>query len=207
MSEGEGLGLAHHAAVSPDKAAVVLGETALTYGALNARVNRLARALRRAGIGVGDNVAAVLPNGYEWLELLNAAGKLGAQLVPVGYRLKAPEIAYMVTDSHAKAIVGAPQLRHEIDRAIHALGAHDSVLWVTGDETPWRGLAYEELLAAERAAEPEDAFVGGGFNVLIYTSGTTGRPKGIERAVDPAAAHLTLSSIATLWGFGAADVH
>jgi long-chain acyl-CoA synthetase len=201
------LGLAHHAATFPDKAAVVLGETALSYGTLNARVNRLARALRRAGVGVRDAVAAVLPNGCEWLELLNAAGKLGAQLVPVGYRLKAPEIAYMVTDSRAKVIVGAPQLCDEIDRAMDELGVNDSVLWVTGGDPPWRGLAFEELLAAERDAEPEDAFVGGGFSVLIYTSGTTGRPKGIERPVDPAAAHLTLASVAALWGFGAADVH
>src|SRR5262249_52372111 len=141
MTEGARLGLAHHAAASADKAAIVLGETELTYGVLNARVNRLARALRRTGIGVGDAVAAVLPNGYEWLELLNAAGKLGAQLVPVGYRLKAPEIAYMVADSHAKVIVGTPQLRDEIDRAMDTLGPDDSVLWVTGDETPWRGLA------------------------------------------------------------------
>jgi long-chain acyl-CoA synthetase len=201
------LRLAHHAAAFPNKPAVVLGDDALTYGALNARVNRLVRALRRAGVGVGDAVAAVLPNGCEWLELLNAAGKLGAQLVPVGYRLKAPEIAYMVTDSRAKVIVGAPQLHDEIDRAMDELGVNDTVLWVTGGDTPWRGRAYEALIAAEGAAEPEDAFVGGGFNVLIYTSGTTGRPKGIERTVDPAAAHLTLASIAALWGFDAADVH
>ncbi|HVO26648.1 MAG TPA: AMP-binding protein [Candidatus Margulisiibacteriota bacterium] len=205
--ESEGLGLAHHAAAFPAKAAVVVGEKVLAYGALNARVNRLARALRRAGVGVGDAVAAVLPNGCEWLELLNAAGKLGAQLVPVGYRLKGPEIAYMVSDSGAKIIVGAPQLRDEIDRAVGELGANDSILWVTGSDRPWRGRAYEALIGAESVDEPEGGFGGGGFNVLIYTSGTTGRPKGIERAVDAAAAHLTLASIATLWGFGAADVH
>lgn len=203
----QALGLAHHAAAFPDKPAVVWGEMTLTYGALNTRVNRLGRALRRAGVAPGDAVAAVLPNGFEWLELLNAAGKIGARIVPVGYRLKGPEIAYMVGDAHAKVIVGAPELRAEIDRAAEELRWNNTALWVTGSDAPWRGHSYEALLAAEPAAEPENAFVGGGFNVLIYTSGTTGRPKGIERAVDPATAHLTLASIAGIWGFSAQDVH
>ena len=201
------LGLARHAAAFPDKPALVLEEQTLTYGALNARVNRLAWALRRAGVGAGDAVAAVLSNGFEWLELLNAAGKLGARVVPVGYRLKGPEIAYMVADAGAKLVVGAPDLHSEIDRAMAELNWSDDALWVTGAEAPWRGQAYEAALAAQPAVEPEGGFVGGGFNVLIYTSGTTGRPKGIERAVDPAVAHLTLASVAALWGFGAADVH
>jgi long-chain acyl-CoA synthetase len=203
----QSLGLAHHAGAFPDKPALVLGDSTVSYGALNVRVNRLARALRRAGVGVGDAVAAVLPNCFEWFELLNAVGKIGAQLVPVGYRLKGPEIAYMVADSRAKVVVGAAELRDNIDRAWRELTHDDGGLWVTGISEPWRGRSYEALLADEPPSEPENGFVGGGFNVLMYTSGTTGRPKGIDRAINPAAGHLTLASIAQLWGFGPADVH
>jgi long-chain acyl-CoA synthetase len=206
-TDNEPLGLAHHAIAFPDKPAVVFEDATITYGALNARVNRLARALRRSGVDCGDAVAAVLANGFEWLELLNAVGKIGARIVPVGYRLKAPEIAYMVADSGAKVIVGAPELRDEIDRAAEELRWSDAGLWVTGVDAPWRGLAYEAQLARQPETEPEDAFTGGGFNVLIYTSGTTGRPKGVDRAIDPASAHLTLASIAGMWGFSADDVH
>jgi long-chain acyl-CoA synthetase len=201
------LGLAHHARAFPDKTAIVTDARRVAYGALNARVNRLARALRRAGVQAGDAVAAVLHNGFEWFELLNAAGKLGAQLVPVGYRLKAPEIAYMVTDSRAKILIGAADLRAEIERAIGELSWSNDALWVVGETTPWRGRPYEAVLAAEGAAEPEHGFAGGGFNVLMYTSGTTGRPKGIDRQLDPAAGHVMLASIADLWGFGPDDVH
>ena len=223
------VGLAHHARLFPEKPALIADSAVCTYGALNARVNQLARALRRAGIGVGDAVAAVLDNCCEWFELLNAAGKIGAQLVPVGYRLEAPEIAYMVADSRAKLIVGAPLLRDEIDRALgpaagvlsagplpdgslraaksDRLAWPDDALWVTGADRPWRGCSYEEALAAECAAEPDGGFTGGGFNVLVYTSGTTGRPKGIERPVDPATAHHMLASVADLWGFTADAVH
>jgi long-chain acyl-CoA synthetase len=203
----QSVGLTHHADAFPDKPALIMGGAALTYGVLNTRVNRLAHALRQAGVGVGDAVAAVLHNGFEWFEVLEAVGKLGAQLVPVGYRMKGPEIAYMVADSQAKVIVGAPDLRAEIDRAMHELPLADAALWVIGPDTPWRGQAYEALLAAAHDREPDGAFTGGGYNVMVYTSGTTGRPKGIDRASDPARAHLTILGVAQLWGFSDADVH
>lgn len=200
-------GLADHARAFPDKPALIVGAARRTYAVLDERVNRLARALRRAGVGVGDAVGAALHNGFEWYELLNAAGKLGAQLVPIGYRLKGPEIAYLVADSGARVVVAAPDLAAEVDRAMAELSWPDDRLWVIGAEAPWRGRSYERALEAESANEPDGAFAGGGFNTLIYTSGTTGRPKGIERGMDPATAHLTLRGIAALWGFTADDVH
>jgi long-chain acyl-CoA synthetase len=203
----QSIGLARHARVSPEKPALVMGDEVRTYGELNHRVNRLARALRRAGIGTGDAVGAVLHNGLEWFELLNAVGKIGAQIVPIGYRTKGPEIAYMLADACAKLMVGAADLREEIDRALGELSWSEDALWVVGGPTPWRGRAYEAMLYAESDAEPEDSFVGGGFNVLIYTSGTTGRPKGIDRAMDPGTGHLMLLSVADLWNFSGADVH
>ncbi len=200
-------GLAHHARAWPDKRAVTTGGRSVTYAQLDARVNRLARALRRAGVGAGDAVAAVMHNGVEWLELLNAVGKIGAHLVPVGYRAKGPEIAYLVGDSRASIVVADPDLAADVDRAMAELPLADEALWVTGRQAPWRGRSYEQALAAEPDDEPPGAFVGGGFNVLVYTSGTTGRPKGIDRPIDPATAHLSLLGLADVWGFAADDVH
>lgn len=203
----DAVGLSYHARMRPERTAILFGERRVDYGTLNRRVNRLANALRRIGIGPRDTVAAVLPNGIEWFELLNAAGKLGALLVPVGYRLKAPEIAYMMRDAKARLMVGATSLCDEIDRAAHELDWPADRLWVVGEARPWRGLAYEEIVAAEADSEPPGAFVGSGFNALVYTSGTTGRPKGIERSVDPAMAHLQILGIANMWGITADDVH
>jgi fatty-acyl-CoA synthase len=98
-------GLAHHARAFPDKPAVIVGETTRTYAELNARVNRLARALAARRRRQGDAVGAALHNGFEWYELLNAVGKLGAQLVPIGYRARGPEIAYLLADSGARVLI------------------------------------------------------------------------------------------------------
>jgi long-chain acyl-CoA synthetase len=195
-----------HARALPEKPALIMGSQTMTFARLNARVNRLAQALRRAGVGRGGSVAAVLENGFEWFELLNAVGKLGAMLVPVGYRLKGPEIAFMVRDSAARVIIGTQSLREEIERAAEELGWSDERLWVVGDRVPWQGRAYEAVIADEVESEPTDALVGG-YNTLIYTSGTTGRPKGIERDVDPALAHLSMVGIANMWGVVPDDVH
>jgi long-chain acyl-CoA synthetase len=113
----------------------------------------------------------------------------------------------MLADSRAAVLVTAPDLAAEIDRAMAECGWPEQALWVVGDAPPWRGRAYEAVLAAESRDEPPDGFVGGGFNTMIYTSGTTGRPKGIDRPVDPANAHRTLLGIAALWELTPDDVH
>src|SRR5262249_26521853 len=150
-----------HARIWPDKVALIVGDERRTYGELAARVNRLARALGGAGVGVGDAVGAALHNGCEWFELLNAVGVLGAQLVPIGYRQKGPEIAYMLGASGTKVLLAAGDLAAEVDRATAELGWPDDRRWVVGADA--RGRAYEEVLAAESDAPLADAFPGGGF--------------------------------------------
>jgi len=193
---------------APDKPAMILGDDVRTYGELDARVNRLARALARAGVGAGDRVAVALHNSFEWFEALNALGRLGALLVPLSYRGKGPELAYMIADSGAKLLIADPRLAPEIDRALAALPLADDLVWVAGDDRPWRGASLEERIAAEEASPPDGALPGGGYNVMIYTSGTTGRPKGIERApLPPDRVQLQMLGVARMWGFGEDDVH
>ncbi len=198
------LGLARHARTWPDKPALIVGEAVRTYGELAGRVNRLARALRAAGVGVGGTVGAALPNGCEWFELLNAVGMLGAQLVPIGYRLKGPEIAYMLADSGATVLIADADLAAEVDRAALEIDWPDERRWVVG--VGERGQSYEGVLASQSADPLDDAFPPGGFNTMIYTSGTTGRPKGIERPIDPATAYLSMLGMARLWELGPDDV-
>src|SRR5207237_469066 len=80
----------------------------------------------------GDRVAVALFNSFEWFEVLNALGRLGALLVPVSFRGKGPEIAYMLADSAAKLLIVDPRLAAEVDRALAEQPLRDDAVWVTG---------------------------------------------------------------------------
>lgn len=204
----ESVGLAYHARHRGEALAIVSEGRSLTFAELYRRSNQVAHALRAAGIGLGDTVALAMHNRCEWLEMMQAVGKIGARVVPIGYRAKAPEIAYLLADSCARLLVAENALAPEIDRALHQAGMTGSLpVWVVGEEPPWRGTSYEAQLAAQPPEEAGDFFPGGGFDVLVYTSGTTGRPKGVERDVDPAHSHEQLASVVQLWGFSTNDVH
>lgn len=208
MSDLPGQGIARTARTAPDKPAMIFGDAVRTYGDLDRRVNRIAHAFRRAGVGEGDRVGVALFNGFEWFEVLNALGRLGALLVPISFRGKGPEIAYMLADSGAKLLVTDPRLADEIDRALAEHPMPDDAVWVVGEAPAWRGRSFEQQIALEPDTPPEGAHPGGGYNVMIYTSGTTGRPKGILRApLPPDKVALQMVGVAQMWGFGADDVH
>jgi acyl-CoA synthetase (AMP-forming)/AMP-acid ligase II len=90
---------------NPDKTALVDLDRRFTFARLNQRVNRLANALSGLGLGRGDRVAVLLHNRAEWAEVMFAMGKLKASGVPVGYRLKGPEIEFIMNNSEAKAMI------------------------------------------------------------------------------------------------------
>ncbi|GAA2641952.1 acyl-CoA synthetase [Nonomuraea recticatena] len=95
------------AAAEPDRPAV-LGEVGLTYGELLARANRLSHALVERGVGQGDAVVTVLPNGPEALAMMLATYQIGAYHVPVNWHFTEEEIAYIVADCGAKVVLDSP---------------------------------------------------------------------------------------------------
>jgi long-chain acyl-CoA synthetase len=201
-------GIAAMARRAPDKPAMHFEGQVRRYGELDARVNRIAHALARAGVGAGDRVAVALFNSFEWFEVLNALGRLGALLVPLSYRGKGPELAYMIADSGARLLVTDPRLAAEVDRALAEAPLRDDAVWVVGADRPWRGRSLEQQIAVEPTTPGESFLPGGGYNVMIYTSGTTGRPKGILRdPLPPDRVALQMLGVARMWGFTDEDVH
>ena len=90
----------------PDYLALVTPEgDEVRAGELLGRANQVVHALRAQGLGVGDVVATLLPNGAEMLEVYLAALQAGMYLVPINHHLVAPEVAYILKDSGAKAFV------------------------------------------------------------------------------------------------------
>ena len=166
-----------HAAMHPNKLALICGERTLTYAELNARANRVANALQSLGTQGGDRVAVMVHNSLEGLEMVAGLSKLAAMHVPVNYRFREHEVAYVINDSGAKIVVAGPELVQTVEKA--RAEVQDKPIYIAiGSEAPIGWLHYEELLEAfsEHPTVGEAATL-----AVIYTSGTTGNPKGAYR--------------------------
>ena len=171
----------------PDRLALVAGPARRTYRELDERANRVAHHLLAAGVGPGDHVAVQAWNRAEWLEVELGIFKARAAVVNVNYRYVAGELAYLLENSDAVAVITerafAPLLLEARERAPalrHVVALDDG----SRDAEPGTALArldavgYEEALggvSGERdfgARSADDPY-------LLYTGGTTGVPKGV----------------------------
>ncbi|QIS23765.1 fatty-acid--CoA ligase FadD5 [Nocardia terpenica] len=169
--------LATHARMRPDAVAIRYRGADTTWRQLHERSQRFADALARRGIGFGDRVLILALNHPEYLEAVFGITALGAIAVPVNFRLTPPEVAYIVADSGARAVVTDTLLRPLATGVMG--GAPDlETCVVIGGSTGDGVLGYDDALA--EAGEPhvpldipEDTPC-----LIMYTSGTTGSPKG-----------------------------
>ena len=141
-------------------------EVRLTYRQLDARADRLAHVLAGLGVGRDDAVGVVLRNGNEYLEATIACFKLRAVPVNVNHRAVASEVAAVLADCGAVAVLHEPDLAPLVAASGHAAA------------TLARGEAWEAALAAA-SDEPVRAARSGDDRYVLYTGGTTGRPKGV----------------------------
>jgi long-chain acyl-CoA synthetase len=185
-----------YAQAEPDVVAVVDPDsTEHTAGALLARANRLVHALRAAGLGHGDAVAAVLPNGVAPIEVYLAALQAGWYYVPVNYRLSAPEIAYILADSGARAVVTHERFAATVAAAVEEAGIPTDARFAHGAVPGFRDI--EDALAAQPDTLPEDRAAGAAMH---YTSGTTGKPKGVRRRLSELGADVTAELFTGFFG-------
>jgi len=141
--------------------------------------NRLARALRRLGVEIGDRVVVLLPNCPEVLQAYAGILKAGGVIVPVVFLLGPDEVRHILADSEAKVVVTAPELLGKIE------GWTGTVVLVGAGPG---GLAWDEVVAAEPETFATVDRDDGDLAVILYTAGTTGRPKGV------ALSHANLAS-------------
>ncbi|MFE7388938.1 amino acid adenylation domain-containing protein [Streptomyces sp. NPDC057582] len=153
-------------AAHPDSVAAVHGERQLTYRELNARANRLGRALLERGLRPEGVVAVVTERNLDWMAAVLAVFKAGGVYLPIEPHFPADRLATMLSRAACELVLTEPGSTSTLDQALESL---------SGVQKLFVGAAYEEDHADDdlglHVAPDQLAYV-------YFTSGSTGEPKG-----------------------------
>lgn len=193
--------LRRNAQLRPDATALVFEGERLSHRDLLGRAECLASGLAARGIGHGDRVAVVAQNRPEMLDLLAAAARLGAILLPLNWRLGADEVADILADVEPALLVadrdGAALLSGVRDRMAGV--AHRVAL----DDAAEGWSAFADLLSGPGPA-PDAQVRAGDPLVIIPTAAVEGRARGAVLSHANLFAHNL--QLAASWALGPADV-
>jgi long-chain acyl-CoA synthetase len=153
-----------------------------TYSEFNRAVNRAASMLAAQGVTKGDVVSLLMPNSVEYIIGYFACWKLGALAGPVNSLLKEQEIAFVLNNSEAKAILLHSEFQERIDSIRNELPHLKSVIAFDDEAKATSEFDVREDSAGDVRAPGIDERVpelsSDDDAIIIYTSGTTGKPKG-----------------------------
>ncbi len=158
----------HWAQEKPGQVALEQDGEAISFAELEDRSRRIVGLLAAHGVGKGDRIAWLGKNSRLYFELFYSAARVGAVMVPIGWRLAAPEIAYILADTRARLLFVGDGCEELAGKACAGLETAPEILQSAAAE-------------AAIATVPADSFepAGPADAVLqLYTSGTTGNPKG-----------------------------
>ena len=201
-------------AATPEKPALVAfrtdgaaTETRLTYRALDARADTVARNLAARGVGPGDTVSFQLPNWWEFSVLHLACLKLGAVSNPLMVIFRARELSFMLKLAETKILI-VPATFRGFDYATMANGLRAVLPTLrhvfTAGGTAQGAEPFDALLAPGAPALPAHRVAPDDVIQLLYTSGTTGEPKGVLHTSNTMLSNLI--PFAERLHLGAADV-
>src|SRR5690625_4744161 len=163
---------------------IYYGDTEYTNKQLIDSANGVAAALQQRGIKKGDRVIVCMPNAPEVFFSYQGVMRAGAIVIPVMYLLHPREIAFVASDSEAKAVITSPEVLPSILEATKDLPSKPLIL-VTGAELPAEAAGHEHIHNFQQALDAagteyeQPQADESDIAVILYTSGTTGKPKGV----------------------------
>ena len=167
---------------------IISGDRQISYPDIHQRIARAASGFKALGLRDGAPVGLMLRNDFAFFEASSAAAMLGSPVVPINWHLKEEEVAYILADSGAHALVChadlLPQIRNGLPKRLPVLvvatppeiaaayGVPPELARVPDSQTDW------DTWRDKHAPSQETP---GRASPMFYTSGTTGRPKGVRR--------------------------
>ena len=148
----------------------------VSYGALRDRSNRIANALRALGVGRGDRVAIMLPQGPSVAAVHVAIYKLAAMALPLSILFGVDALSYRLRNAGAKALITDARRAEKLAAIRPELPDLATVLCIDGPADGALGLP--DMLARASSAFTPEMTLPDDPALMIYTSGTTGQPKG-----------------------------
>ena len=168
------------AVTHPDQPAIIMatsGET-LTFAEFEAASNRVAHLLRDAGLRRGDHIAVFMENSPQLLAIEGGAERTGLYYTLVNTYLGIDEVAYIVTNSQARALFSSAAKRPVAGAAAMKCPGVERMLMAGEGPLPVGWESYDAAVAGNSPAPVPGESLGG---AMLYSSGTTGQPKGILR--------------------------
>ena len=158
------------------KPALIAGERIITYEELDHLCERTAAGLLDLGVAPGDRVSLYSPNRWEWVVAYHAVLRVGAVVNPINVMLTAEEVAFVLNDCGASAVITSADKAETILGLTTNMANLRNVISfdaVPGGAVPFAGLLdSNERLSPLQRPRPEEV------STIGYTSGTTGHPKG-----------------------------
>lgn len=184
-----------NAANYPDKLGWEDKNSHYSFSEWNERSCRFSNGLKQVGVGYKETFGVISFNRGDWMDMYAGCAKGGQIVVPILFRLAAPEIEYIANHSELKALIVEAPFVDLIDSMKEKLPIPDDAYIYLGEGLVPEGyIGYDELLAGASPHEPEQPVYGDDIWNIMYTSGTTGRPKGVVRTHESHIAHYLLSN-------------
>jgi acyl-CoA synthetase (AMP-forming)/AMP-acid ligase II len=167
---------------SPDKEALVHGDTRLSYAEVWRRISNLANGLRTAGVDRSDRVGIYLDASVEQSLSIFAVARSGGAFVPINGGLFPDQVAHIARDCRMRGLITSAS---KLATIAHVLDSVPSLeyLVVVGETTP-TGVRlpthdWSAFCASDAPGGARDLPIEKDLAAILYTSGSTGKPKGV----------------------------
>ncbi|QPF91172.1 long-chain-acyl-CoA synthetase [Bradyrhizobium commune] len=162
----------------PDRLALVTDDASLDYDGLSKRINRYARWARSVGVGKGDTVGLIMPNGIDYVAAWLGISRVGGVVALINTKLVGQSLAHCLDVAKPSQIIVAHNLAEMLDSASPHRKTETKV-WIHGDARSERSIdvALAALDDGPLSSGEHGVVTVDDRALLIYTSGTTGLPK------------------------------